>query len=193
MAEPTMLAELAADLLAYAGQCLDDHAPAGAPECQFIGHGATAVPRREEYLSVQVDPLVPSVAFPTPANQVVRSCQELTWTATFTLRLHRCPYPHLVGDPSQPMPTPTEMTVASESLLHDVRVLQCCLPAGWAAGELFANPNLPVPPAGYDHATLEVIWGTITAFREGNKAGWDWPIVVGVTPCCELPAVGSGS
>jgi len=184
-----MLADVAADLLAYAGQCLDDYAPAGAPECQFIGHGSDAVPRREEYLSVQVTPFAPSIGFPTPASGVIRGCQDITWVSTFTLRLHRCPYPHLTGDnPSQPMPTPEELTSASESLLYDARVLQCCLPSGWAAGELFANPNLPVPAP-----TLEVLWGSMTAFRQGNKAGWDWPITVGVVPCCELPLVGSGS
>jgi len=192
VAEPTILAEIAADLLATAAQCLED---AGRPvECTFVGHGLDAVPRRSEYLSVQQGVGVPTVNFPTPATTTNPACEQLIWAETFVLRLHRCPYPHIQRtDP--PEPSPAELTAASEGLMNDKRILQCCLPRLWAdaTGDFLSNPNL-APAAGFPElAKLEVIWGTIAPFRQGNKAGWDWPIQVGVAPCCDEVAPASGS
>jgi len=194
MAEPATLAELAAELLAVSAQCLEDHTPSGAPDCTFIGHGSGAVPYRDEYLSVQVDPMVPTTVFPNPLTTPSIACQEIGWAVTFTVRIHRCPYPHLTGEGGQPnLPTPAELTAASEGLLYDARALQCCLPDAWRNGDLWQNPLIPTAPVGYDVASLPVLWGAMTAFREGNKAGWDWPITAGVDPCCALPITGSGS
>ncbi len=80
--------------------------------------------------------------------------------------------------------------MASEKLLEDARVLTCCLPLSYASGELFQNPNTDPLPAAYGAVnSLPVSWGQMTAYREANKAGWDWPLTVGMTPCCELPVV----
>lgn len=140
-----------------------------------------------DYVSVQVTSVAPYSTFPSPQS-LPSNCNSLEWGLAMTLRLRRCPYPHLSAVTGTPkLPDPAELTFASENLLRDIRRLQCCIVGAYYRGELFTNPHLPGLGEG-----LPVLWGTAVPYREADCAGWDWPITVGVYPCCGTPSA-SGS
>jgi hypothetical protein len=180
----SLLADLAADLLATAAACLADTADR-TPADSYTRHGTNHVPRAPDcdHLEVRIGQIAPSKAFPAPFNGVVDSCGDTGRSVTFVIHLRRKCYPRLQNPGT--FPPGADLSEASLRLADDAEQLWCCVLGEYDAGNLFAHPFIP-------EMQLPLVPGSMVPFRQADVGGWDWPLTVGLDSCC-VTAGGSGS
>lgn len=167
---------MAADLLAVAAGCLEGTVK-GTPTDSLNSHGSNYLPRAPDcdHLEVRVASIAPTRSFPTPFSGYVQACADVSRSVTFVIHLRRKCYPRL--DNAGKFPPAADVTVASLELADDANQLWCCVLGAYQAGDLFVDPAIPDEP-------LPLVPGTMVPFRAADIGGWDWPLTVGLDPCC---------
>lgn len=185
--EDEMLSDILNHILAVAEECLEG-CDRPIPDDVFHHHG----PRRPpgdccSHLTVHVRQIRPTsdgeggqTQFPGTFIGIPNNCGQVQMAVDASLTLSRDCFPTLKDDKSDPFPTAAEMQAASDELAIDARVLWCCLLAAQAAGTL-------LPPGPQFADLVDVVWGTMSPFRGGGCAGWEWEFTLNLPSCCWSP------
>lgn len=177
MTDPTDLADILQSILVASCACLEDTL-AGTPEMCFVSHNEPADDCCD-YLAVWVERIRPSHGFAEgqyiTGGKLWNKCCDLNFVADISIRLVRPCFPTLKDNPFDPFPGADEMMAASDSLLQDIRKLQCCVTGAWCDGTLIPS----------DGPCLEMGVGDVLPHGpKGGCAGWTWQIAIELDSCC---------